>query len=129
MTVFYIDDDADEIELFCEAVKKVNPSIHYITTTDAYQGLLLLSKMQPHLIFLDLHMPKKSGVECLREIRQMKQLDLVPVILYSSDADSKDIQQLTRLGATQFLNKRGNFVELCQDLHDIFLSVARINHT
>src|SRR5438552_1600860 len=71
--VVLADDDADDRELFMEAMNEVVPHIHVDTAQDGEQLLIMLDnpgQRIPDLIFLDLNMPCKSETECLQEIRK-----------------------------------------------------------
>ncbi|MEO6035484.1 MAG: response regulator [Verrucomicrobiota bacterium] len=59
----------------------------------------------PSLIFLDLKLPFKHGLEVLQWIREQPFLDLVLVIVLTSSSEQRDIQQAYRLGARSFLVK------------------------
>jgi CheY-like chemotaxis protein len=124
MTVFYADDDPEEIDFFCHALKKIDDSIQCITASDGASAISVLEKMeQPAFIFLDFNMPKKNGRECLYEIKRNKRLGDVPVFIYSNMVNEKEIKELIKLGA-RFLSKSFNSSQLHHQLGNILRPVS-----
>jgi CheY-like chemotaxis protein len=121
--VFFIaDDDPDDQELFIKALKEIDDHCHCITAfngEDALDKLVKDKSQLPDLIFLDLNMPKKNGKQCLKEIKQNKTIQGIPVIIYSTSAEKKDIEETTQLGAAFFMQKPNRFVELRNALNQI----------
>ena len=64
----------------------------------------------PHLILLDLKMPRMDGFEFLRWIRQHPQLKAIPVIVLTSSEDIYDVNRAYELGANSFLVKPLEFI-------------------
>ena len=119
MVFFIVDDDADDQELFIEAVREVDSSIHCISASDCEQALDLLKNNKiplPDMIFLDLNMPRLNGKQCLVELKKQAHLRNIPVIIYSTSSEKKDMEETFRLGAAHFLTKPNKFEELCQAL-------------
>jgi chemotaxis family two-component system response regulator Rcp1 len=65
----------------------------------------------PHLVLLDLNLPKKSGAQILERIRQSQRFSRVPVIILTSSDSPKDKEQTARLGATQYFRKPSRLAE------------------
>src|SRR5690242_19258303 len=90
--ILFSDDDTDDALLFTQAADLMTSSILLSFAEDGEQLMRYLSKeMLPDMIFLDLNMPVKNGLECLREIRSDKKLDWLPIIVYTTSANPKDI--------------------------------------
>lgn len=108
------DDDADDRELFAEAVNLIDPSIGITLKRDGEELMLHLNATTSafDLIFLDLNMPKKNGKECLDDIRKNKGHAHTPVIIYTTSLNPVDIEDAFSLGATFFLRKPNSFEEL-----------------
>ena len=102
-----IDDDDDDKEIFCIALSEVDPSIECHTAIDGIQALDMLQdpSFVPDYIFLDLNMPLMSGKECLVEIKKRPHLRNTPVIIFSTSASQKDIEETRELGAASFITK------------------------
>jgi two-component system, chemotaxis family, response regulator Rcp1 len=72
----------------------------------------------PDVIFLDLHLPKKSGLEVLAEIKGNPKLLITPVVVVSGSADPHEIREAYELHASCYVRKP-------DDLHN-FLKFIRI---
>jgi CheY-like chemotaxis protein len=127
MTIFYADDDQDEIDFFCEALKLVDPSIECVTASNGREALQLLEAIEiPDLIFLDLNMPRLDGEGCLVSIKNNARLKDVPVIIYSSTADAKDIYMLKARGAFKVLKKVWGIAQLSRELRSVIIQQTRV---
>ncbi len=85
-TVLLIDDDPEDIEIFMEAVRKVDKEIIFTSSTDAVSVLeqLRTGFLSPDLIFLDFHMPILNGNLFLERMQESNLLKNKPIILYST---------------------------------------------
>lgn len=113
---FLADDDPDDIEIFEYALKEVDPTIHCLTATDGEEAVTKLSTTAPDVIFLDLNMPKVSGAQCLTQLRKMKHLDSIPIVIYTTSQNPDHKDETLRLGASCFLTKPSEFDDLCKSL-------------
>lgn len=111
--ILLVDDDVDDRDLFIEAISHIDP---IITVETAENGLELISMMKegnpPQVIFLDLNMPGKTGKECLEEIRQHQDWQSIPVYIFSTSANKKDIHDTYHSGANLYVLKPATFPEL-----------------
>ena len=118
-TFFIVDDDLDDQELFVEAVSEVDKSIECISVSSCEDALDMLKNNKvplPDIIFLDLNMPRLNGKQCLSELKRLSHLKHIPVIIYSTSSEKRDIEETSRLGAAHFLTKPSKFKELCTAL-------------
>jgi CheY-like chemotaxis protein len=110
-----VDDDTDDVLLFEEVLKEVSKSIRLITSSNGIEALDFLTKNQgnlPKLIFLDLNMPRMDGKECLKAIKQDPTFSHVPVIMYTTSSQSRDIEETMMLGAVCFITKPSSVSDL-----------------
>ncbi|MEP6464846.1 MAG: response regulator [Parafilimonas sp.] len=117
-----VDDDADDVSLFKEVLEEVNPSIDFISASDGQEALNVLRQHQnnsPDIIFLDLNMPRMDGKQCLTEIKKDPALQRIPVIMYTTSCQSKDIEETMLKGAICFITKPSNLKELKSILSSI----------
>lgn len=112
------DDDSDDLFLFEEALKSVDPEIGLITATDGKQALEKLNSLDvlPDLVFLDINMPGMNGWECLTRIKQDERLKEIPVIIYSTSNNQRDIDRAFELKAFCFCTKPDDFKSLVRML-------------
>ena len=120
MTILNVDDDIEDIEIFCDAVSEIDPSIICLVAKSAEEALKILnSELElPAYIFLDINMPKVDGNACLREIRKDKRLSTIPVIMYSTFTRQSDLQTYRELDAG-FLTKQNNYYQLVAALRGV----------
>lgn len=115
ITVFLVDDDVDDREMFAEAVADLDIQVHLICAED---GLALFSKLMelnavlPDLIFLDLNMPNMNGKECLDKIRKSEQFQHIPVVIYSTSSSVNDVEDTFSKGANLYVRKPFSYQEL-----------------
>jgi DNA-binding response OmpR family regulator len=79
-----------------------------ITVTVASEGDLAVqeaTRLQPVLILLDLILPKKSGFDVLKDIRNTPTLANTPVVVLSNLGQQEDIAQIEKLGVREYLIK------------------------
>jgi CheY-like chemotaxis protein len=121
MQVLVADDDADDRYIFGEAIREVAPHLHctFVNDGDEVMPLLHQAPKQPEYIFLDVNMPRMTGVECLKRLKESDNLREIRVVIYSTTADTREINKYLQLGAYQFMQKPTNYRTLKQLLHDI----------
>lgn len=116
-SVLLVDDDADDQELFAEALATVDSNASVYQAQDGYAALDFLREQHPpvpDLIFLDLNMPRKNGIEFLSEMKQQASYYGIPVIVYSTSSDFKT--KAKELGAAHYMVKQNSFKALCSEL-------------
>jgi CheY-like chemotaxis protein len=120
MIILIVDDDAEDIELFTEAVLKIDESINCVEAYNGIEALKVLRRnaLLPDFIFLDINMPLMNGRKCLEEIKANANYRHIPVIIYSTTTDKKQIEECRKLGA-DFLTKPNSFDELTRSLKGI----------
>ncbi|MGC1240632.1 MAG: response regulator [Chryseosolibacter sp.] len=125
-TCLLVDDDEDDKEIFCMALTETDPSVRCITANDGIDALKMLKDptFVPDYIFLDLNMPLMSGKECLIEIRKRPHLTEVPVIIYTTSASQKDIEDTMEAGASSFITKPAHISVLSEKLLEVLSSAG-----
>jgi CheY-like chemotaxis protein len=116
-TFVIIDDDFDDRNLFCEAVKEINENAKCWAVSNGKDAIIMLhssSLLRPDLIFLDLNMPGMSGRECLKELKKDIELKNIPIVIYSTSFSQKDINETRALGAAYFRVKPSTFKSICK---------------
>lgn len=114
INILLIDDDADDQELFIEALNEVDPAINCTSSSNGLDALQILndSLSLPDFIFLDLNMPLLNGKGFLTEVKKNKNLSSIPIIIYSTSKNEDDVRETKQLGASFFLTKPHKFSEL-----------------
>jgi DNA-binding response OmpR family regulator len=117
--LFLVDDDAEDQEIFVDAVKEIDNSILCFCLhggDDALQSFREQKDHLPDIIFLDLNMPKVNGKQLLAELKKIETLRNTPMIMYSTFFGENDIAEIKGLGAAHHLVKPTKFDELRNSL-------------
>ena len=124
MTFLLIDDDEDDRDLFEIALNNLEQKPNYHSAASCCSALELLESgtIKPDYIFLDLNMPQISGRECLKELKKSIKLSGIPVIIFSTSSDNRDISETKEMGAIDFITKPSKTSELTQILHNFILN-------
>lgn len=102
------DDDESDRLLFVEAIELVEAA----TIATVNNGTELMdyfnkaSTVLPDILFLDLNMPRKNGMECLKELRSSTKFNGIYIAIFSTSASEKDIEQTFALGANAYIKNR-----------------------
>ena len=114
MQILLIDDDTEDAELFCEALKDVNPGVQCIRFNRIPQALdhLLADGAVPTAIFLDAHLPSGNTMEFLSKLRALSRLDKARIFIYSGFVSDSEKIEYRRLGATDVISKPHHFHDL-----------------
>ena len=107
MDLLYIDDDADEIALFIEALRNADRSIKFSYALSINDALRKLNNYlsTPDAIFVDYHFSGMDGYECVKQIKERNELKPVPVVVVSAILTPGMIDELNKLGVYHFLSK------------------------
>jgi len=120
--VLLADDDADDRELFTEVLEDSGVKVELDCAVDGKNLIDMLMSpgaRTPHVIFLDLNMPNKSGRECLDFIRKSERLRHIPVVIYSTSSSPKDIDDTFEKGANLYVTKPSSYNELLATIRSV----------
>jgi CheY-like chemotaxis protein len=114
LNILLADDDTDDCIFFENALGELLLSTNLTTVYDGAQLMQLLTNETnelPHILFLDLNMPRKNGFECLSEIKQNKKLKNLPVVIFSTSFEQEVVNLLYKNGAQYFIRKPALFLQ------------------
>jgi len=120
INVLLADDDEDDCMFFKNALEAISLSSHLTIVNDGEKlmnHLLENPEHLPHVLFLDINMPRKNGIECLKEIRQNSKLKDIPVVMFSTSNSWETINLLFNSGAHVYIHKPSDFAQLKQVIH------------
>lgn len=120
--VVLADDDEDDRLFFTEAFDELKIQTRVATYKDGVELMDALNHSEtalPNILFLDLNMPKKSGFECLVELKKDKRFDNIAIAIYSTSASEEDIENTFVNGANIYIKKPNDFNDLKKVLTEI----------
>lgn len=118
-SIVLADDDSDDHHFFKEALEEAFPTTTLNIVKDGKELLDLLQHYLPDLIFLDLDMPVKNGLECLQEIRSNERIGNIGVVVFSSTTRPANIETAYEMGADLFYIKPSNYNDLLSSIKAI----------
>ncbi len=96
-------------------VQNGDDALSYLRRESKYIG-----QPYPDLIFLDLHLPRKSGFEVLEEIKDNPHLCAIPVVVISGSSDPREIRKAYELHASCYIRKPDSLDEFLHFLQVCF---------
>jgi len=130
--ILLIDDSEAHRRLMHEALRALHIPAAMEFAEDGEQALTLLAAAAatgqlPHLIMLDVNMPKLGGLDVLRAIRTDAALRTIPVIILSSSRDEAEVDAAYALGANAYVSKPvDNFFDMVGDLSRFWFQRASL---
>jgi CheY-like chemotaxis protein len=118
--ILLADDDADDRLLFEEALKTVSPDSELTFAHNGLELMQVLERYTPDIIFLDINMPLKNGIDCIKWIRDLKQFRNLSVVAYSSAFNSEEINKAYAFGVHLYFIKPTRLRFLVEDLEYLF---------
>lgn len=124
--VLLVEDNPGDIRLVREALQECGIPLNLTVATDGEEALNVLHRTgdhhnasRPHLILLDLNLPKKSGHDVLRDVKQSVELHTIPVVVVSSTTARDEIIQAYQLSANCFVRKPMDLETTLQTIRDV----------
>jgi len=122
--ILLVEDNPDDVELTIRAFEKNSIFNKIIVAKDGVEALDYLHgrgmyggrdvKDLPVVILLDLKLPKMSGMEVLRSIRQDEFTRFIPVVILTSSAEQEDVIEGYKLGANSYVRKPVDFEQFSE---------------
>ncbi len=127
--ILLAEDNPGDVLLFREALNSCQLPCNVVVAADGQKAIALLGggtgedsggrpahgpRWQPHLIVLDVNLPKYNGDTVLRHVRCQPWLQGVPVIMLTSSASPADRAAAIELGASLYLQKSSDLDELLE---------------
>jgi len=123
--ILIIEDNADDQALLLRQLKKAGLGQHIKVIPDGREALAYLTNEQfvredLSAIFLDLKLPKVSGLKVLETIRSHERLHAIPVIVMTSSNSPEDLDQCRNFGVYSFVQKPLAFSSFAKAFADTF---------
>ncbi len=121
-TILLVEDDEDQVMLAMRALRThgiVDEVDEVVVAGDGEEALDYLfgagsyagrdTGVMPEFVLLDVNLPKVNGMQVLERLREDERTELLPVILFSSSSEHRDVVEGYRLGANSYVTKPANF--------------------
>ncbi len=127
--ILYVEDNEDFVDVVERAIGQIDGTTVLRTIDDGALALNTLEKLaedkaKPKLILLDLNLPGLSGLDLLRRIKETQSLRYVPIIMFSTSDNPKDIRSSLEFGANAYVTKPlgyTNLVKCLSAMHEFWL--------
>ena len=137
LNILLADDDPDDCSFFNNALQEIPLATKLETVHNGEQLMTYLNNSstghgETDILFLDLSMPRKTGFECISEIKENKELKHIPVIMFSTaftrgiDFEQNMINTLHKMGAHDYIRKPAEFTELKHVIHKALILATEI---
>ncbi|WP_298396864.1 response regulator [Flavobacterium sp.] len=120
--IILADDDEDDRLFFSDAFEELKINTKVQTYNDGVELMNYLNTedaILPNVLFLDLNMPKKNGIECLHEIKADKKFENIAIAIYSTSSSEEHIEETFVNGANIYIKKPNDFNTLKKVLSDV----------
>ncbi len=120
--ILLADDDEDDRMFFMDAFGEMKIRTKVRTVNDGVELIQHLTQpniILPHVLFLDLNMPLKNGMECLKEIKTNDRFKDIAIAIYSTSASEEDIEHTFVNGANVYIKKPSDFDTLKKILSEV----------
>jgi len=124
-----IEDNQDHADLMISSLQEFNIKNEITHVLDGEAALAFLNNeppyadsnqhSTPHLILLDIRMPKMDGISLLKLIKENEKFRHIPVIMVSTSKLESEIENCYRLGASGFVNKPLQFDEFTRKIKEL----------
>ena len=101
--ILLVDDEAVLVETMLYNLEQAG--YHVVTAADGVSALDVVRREMPDLIILDLMLPEKDGLEVCRQIRQERQIAMIPILMLTAKGDELDKVVGLEVGADDYVTK------------------------
>ncbi len=132
--ILLVEDNPGDVRLTVEALKEAKVINHLTVVKDGVEALAFLRRQgsyttapRPHLILLDLNLPRKDGREVLADIKTDDNLKRIPVVVLTTSQDEQDVLKSYNLHANCYITKPvdlDQFVRVVRSIEDFWLGIV-----
>jgi two-component system response regulator len=90
-----------------------------VALLETLNELLIKHQTLPHLVIMDMNMPKKGGAETLIDIRKHPELGHIPVVIFSTTVNEQEQKKCLALGANAYIPKPNSYEKLIQAISEM----------
>ncbi len=106
-------DDSDPIRMRIKKLLVAVPDVYVVAeAADGEQGIDIIHQYMPHVVILDINMPKLNGLDVLRNVRE--KYPEMKFLVLTNYSDKKTMQYALELGADHVFDKSAEFEMMVQ---------------
>ncbi len=122
LKVLLVEDDMIEVMKLTRAISTLQLPHKIIEASHGEAALELLEqdKLNPDLILLDLNMPKMNGIEFLKNIKNNIHLNYIPIIIFTTSSNPRDLQEVYRIGISGYILKPLKYEDYVEKIDSLF---------
>ena len=134
--ILLVEDNPGDVRLTKEALKEAKVINNLTVLKDGVEALAFLRQqgtyvnaVTPHLILLDLNLPRKDGREVLAEIKADEKLKRIPVVVLTTSQDEQDVFKSYNLHANCYVTKPVDleqFMTVVKSIEDFWLGIVML---
>ena len=134
--ILLVEDNPGDVRLTKEALKEAKVVNNLTVLKDGVEALAFLRQqgaydhaVTPHLILLDLNLPRKDGREVLAEIKADEKLKRIPVVVLTTSQDEQDVFRSYNLHANCYVTKPVDleqFMTVVKSIEDFWLGIVML---
>ncbi len=122
--ILLVEDNSDDVELTLRAFRKSNIANEMVVVQDGQEALDYLfaagahagrdPMVMPHVVLLDLNLPRLSGLEVLRRMRADERTKRLPIVILTTSSEETDVIGGYDLGANSYVRKPVDFARFAE---------------
>jgi two-component system, response regulator len=120
--ILLVEDNPDDVDLTLRAFRRngLRTDVRVVRDGAAAEEVLLDHDAEPPaLVLLDLKLPKVTGLEVLKALREHPKTSMVPVVILTSSVEEEDLVAAYRLGANSYIRKPVAFDAFLDVVHQL----------
>ncbi|PBQ31023.1 hypothetical protein CNR22_04310 [Sphingobacteriaceae bacterium] len=120
--IFFIDDDADDRFIFKAALNEIDLTFDYAEARDGQEALEMIADPSftvPDIIFVDLNMPRVTGLEFVIRMKKIAAYSSIPTYIYTTSGSANERVNCITAGATGYIIKHAKSADLVKELDHI----------
>jgi len=134
--VLLIEDNQDDIDLTLRALRLNDVDNEVVVVRDGAAAVDYLLRSDragpgdslPRLVLLDINLPKVSGLDVLRRLRENERTRVLPIVMLSTSSHDRDVRESYASGANSYIVKPVSFGEFTETVRQLGAYWLLLNH-
>ena len=137
--ILLVEDNQDDIDLTLRALRQHKLISEVVVVKDGAEALDYLfarglykgrnPEEVPQLVLLDVNLPKLSGLDVLKQLRQDARTKLLPVVMLTTSREERDVAESYANGANSYVQKPVDFAAFTEAVRQLGVYWLMLNET